>query len=451
MLELIKIVIVVFSVGLFFQGLFSLYLTIYTWWKPERLEQSKSPQNFLPPKLSFTVLLPARHEKDVIYQTIMRVLKANYPTELIEILVICEAGDSETIAEARRAFLLADSRRVSVLTFNDKPVNKPHGLNVGLKTARNQVVTIFDAEDDIHLDIFNVVNTVMLEEEVRVIQCGVQLMNFKDQWFSALNVMEYYFWFKSRLHFHSRVGMIPLGGNTVFARRELLESIGGWDEYCLTEDADIGIRLSVRGEPIRVIYDPQHATKEETPDTVKSFVKQRTRWNQGFLQVLSKGDWKHLPRRSQRMLALYTLSYPLFQAALMFIWPISGVILLFFKFGMIVTLPAFAPLYALLFQFLISCYGLWEFTRAYRLKLSWWFPVQLLITFIPFNLLLGYSAVRAVYRNLRGRLNWEKTAHVGAHRGKVINATIPPTLQLEDSNPLVFSTLVEIGEVGKHE
>jgi len=47
--------------------------------------------------------------------------------------------------------------------------------------------------------------------------------------------------------------MVPLGGNTVFLRRDLLEQIGGWDQDCLTEDADVGIRLSTTGVPIRVL------------------------------------------------------------------------------------------------------------------------------------------------------------------------------------------------------
>ena len=66
------------------------------------------------------------------------------------------------------------------------------------------MVTIFDAEDEPHPDIFNVVNTVMLREEAQVVQCGVQLMNYADRWFSALNVLEYFFWFKSRMHYHAR-------------------------------------------------------------------------------------------------------------------------------------------------------------------------------------------------------------------------------------------------------
>ena len=50
----------------------------------------------------------------------------------------------------------------------------------------------------------------MLDEGVEVVQCGVQLMNYESNWYSMLNVLEYFFWFKSRLHYHARLGMFPL-------------------------------------------------------------------------------------------------------------------------------------------------------------------------------------------------------------------------------------------------
>ena len=112
-----------------------------------------------------------------------------------------------------------------VITFSDKPINKPHGLNVGLRNTTHEVVTIFDSEDDIHPDIFNIVNTVMSTEGARVVQCGVQLMNYHSRWFSALNVLEYFFWFKSRLHYHAALGMTPLGGNTVFFARTPVKNV----------------------------------------------------------------------------------------------------------------------------------------------------------------------------------------------------------------------------------
>ncbi len=401
---------------LLMQSLFSLYLMLYSWEHPDRLYSSSAPASYLAARLSFSVLLPARHEEAVIYETIKSVSATHYPSHLLEIVVICHVDDAGTIAEAQRAMRDLGSRQVYVETFSTLPINKPHGLNVGFQRTRNQIVTIFDAEDDIDPNIFNMVNTVVLKEGVGIIQAGVQLMNFNDHWFSIHNCLEYFFWFKSGLHFFSKIGVIPLGGNTVFIRRDLVSRIGGWDEHCLTEDADIGLRLSVSGETIRVIYDAKHVTREETPDSIGSFIRQRTRWHQGFLQVLRKGSWLAFPRLSQRLLAFFTLSYPVFQAVVVLLWPLNIIEHLWLKEALLVTMFCFLPLYTFLFQSLIIAVGAFQFAQEYNLKLSFLKLMSMTITFLPFQWLLGISAVRAVYRELRGQNNWEKTAHPGAHR-----------------------------------
>ena len=416
---IVTLIILVVSLLLFAQSLFSLYLMLYSWEHPERLQQSSGPRAFLPPHLSFSVLLPARHEEAVIFETIKRVWSANYPTDLLEIVVICHADDAGTIDEAYRAIQEIGSPRVRVETFTGTPINKPRGLNVGLQRTSNQIVTIFDAEDDIDSNIFNVVNTIMIEEQKNIVQAGVQLVNFRDHWFAVHNVLEYFFWFKSRLHFHAHIGMIPLGGNTVFVHRELLDKVDGWDEACLTEDADLGLRLSALGESIRVVYDAKHVTREETPDSVNAFIKQRTRWHQGFLQVLRKGSWRGLPKLRQRLLAIYTLSYPMFQAMLTLLWPAMIVAIIGLKISVPVTMISFLPLYALVFQFLVCVIGAWMFTREYSFKFPLHLPIGMAITFLPFQFLLGISAVRAAWREIRNQNNWEKTAHLGAHRNAI--------------------------------
>lgn len=413
---ILTIIIVIVSVILFAQSISSLGLMLYTWEYPERIQASKAPSTFEPPQLSFTILLPARHEEQVIYRTIEHAWRASYPSELLEIVIICHVDDTGTIAEAQRAIRDIGSDQIRLAIFSQGPMNKPHGLNVGLRQTTNQVVTVFDAEDDIDPNIFNVINTIMLKEKVGVVQSGVQLMNFNDHWFSIHNCMEYFFWFKSRLHFHARVGMIPLGGNTVFIRRNLLERVGGWDEQCLTEDAEIGLRLSALGESIRVIYDAKHATREETPDTVAAFIKQRTRWQQGFLQVLKKGTWLALPKLSQRLLAFTTLSYPYFQATLMLLWPLTLIYMFFLKEPVTVTMLTFLPLYTLWLQLVVTIIGVFMFAREYKLKLTLLTLLGLLVTFLPFQFLLSISALRGVYRELRKQNNWEKTSHLGAHR-----------------------------------
>jgi cellulose synthase/poly-beta-1,6-N-acetylglucosamine synthase-like glycosyltransferase len=407
------------SILLAAQSGYSAALTLYAWEDGEKLEKNRVPTSFDPPRTRFTLLLPARHEEEVIQDTIQRMVDLKYPHELVQILVVIEAGDHGTIAEvnARLDMLRAQGiGHVRLITFDDPPINKPHGLNVALRYSTGDVVTIFDAEDEPHPDILNVVNTVMLREGSEVVQCGVQLMNYDDRWFSALNVLEYLFWFKSRMHYHAAVGMVPLGGNTVFITRELLDQAGGWDQECLTEDADIGIRLSAQGMRVRVIYDDSYVTREETPPTVGQFIKQRTRWNQGFMQVLAKGDWLRLPTMPQRLLALYTLAFPLLQALTLLYLPVSIWLMFFGKLPVLVAIISSLPIYVLLAQLLISLVGLYEFTSVHKLKLSWRSPLRLIVAFLPFQWMLGFAALRAVWRQLRGMNSWEKTKHIGAHR-----------------------------------
>lgn len=429
------------SVLLAVQSVYATALMLYAWEDEEKRVRSNAPLHFEPAQCSFTLLLPARHEEAVIQDTIQRVVDLNYPRELVQVLVVIEAGDAGTIAKVNEkldALRLQGIHHVRLLTFADPPINKPHGLNVGLYQATGEVVTIFDAEDEPHPDILHIVNTVMSREGAPVVQCGVQLMNYADHWFSALNVLEYFFWFKSRMHYHSAVGMVPLGGNTVFVRRDLLERVAGWDQHCLTEDADLGIRFSAARVPIRVVYDDRYVTREETPPTVSQFVKQRTRWNQGFLQVLGKRDWLRLPTWSQRLLAFYTLAFPLIQALTTLYLPISFWTMFYAKVPVLVAMVSSLPLYMVLIQFAISLVGLYEFTTVHRLRPSLLSPLWMLVAYLPYQWLLGYAALRAVWRQARGVHTWEKTTHVGAHRIGEVAASMPQTINVFEQEDITY-------------
>ncbi len=211
-----------------------------------------------------------------------------------------------------------------VVVDEHKVKNKPKALNTALPHCRGDVVGVFDAEDDVAVDLLRNIDTLFRARHADVVQGGVQLMNFRSSWWSMRNVLEYFFWFASRLHFHARNRFIPLGGNTVFVRRDLLQFVGGWDEECLAEDCELGIRLSALGARTVVAYAAELATQEETPPDLKGLIRQRTRWNQGYLQVLRKGEWKVLPSRSERLLARYLLAMPFAQAFSGVMVPISA-------------------------------------------------------------------------------------------------------------------------------
>lgn len=409
--------ITIFSLLLTLQGMFTLVWMLYAWENPEDVDSHKSPKEFYQPKYSFTALIPARHEEKVIKDTIKAVNNINYPNHLKEILILCREDDQGTINKARETIEELGQKNIRLIVFNSFPINKPHGLNHGLNEAKNEIITIFDAEDEPHPDIYNIINTVLIRDQVDVVQSGVQLMNYRSHWFSALNVMEYFLWFKSGLHFFLKIGGItPLGGNTVFFKKHWLEKIGGWDESCLTEDADIGIRLILAGAKTRVIYDEQHSTQEETPTSVMGFIKQRTRWNQGFLQIFAKSDWKKLPQLRQKFVTLYILLSPLIQALLLLYAPVAVWVAFTQKMPMVVSLFSFVPLYLFLLQILVYIVGLYEFAKAYKLGFPLWIPLKVLFTFYPYQFMLMFASFRAFYRTALSKNSWEKTFHTNSHR-----------------------------------
>ena len=398
-------------------GLLTLTWMVYGWNNLSEVDSHRSPTEFEAPQFSFTALLPARHEEMVIKDTVKAINRIDYPEELKQILVLCRQDDVKTIAKVQEVIDELAQPNIELVVFNSYPINKPHSLNNGLRRASHEVVTVFDAEDEPHPDLYHIINTIMLREKADVVQSGVQLMNYLSNWFSALNVLEYFFWFSSGLHFFTKVGQVtPLGGNSVFFKKEYLEKIGGWDELCLTEDADVGIKLTLMGAKIRIVYDERHATQEETPDTTQSFIKQRARWSQGFLQIFAKGDWARLPKLRQRLVAAYILLTPIIQSLLVITLPIGLWIAVNAKLPLIPTLISYTPLYMLVLQFTTHLYGMYEFTRAYKLKFPIWLPLALLVTYYPYQVLLAFAALRGLYRVTLKQNNWEKTAHTNAHR-----------------------------------
>lgn len=402
------------------QGLWFLRWILHAWEHPEQTEINRSPTSFVAPKYSFTALLPVRHEEAVIGDTIRAIMNIDYPENLKELLVLVRHDDTGTIEAAMTTLQEIDSPRARLVVVKDLPVNKPNQLNWGLASATSDVVVVFDAEDQPHKDIYHIANTVMVQQKADVVQSGVQLINFRSSWFSALNCLEYYFWFKSALHYFSRQGVVPLGGNTVFFKRTMLTRAGGWNEECLTEDGEIGIRLSLAGARIRVVYDEAHSTREETPADVASFIKQRTRWNQGFLQILAKGEWKKFPSIKKRALTAYVLILPIVLAFLLLSMPLFTALGLIFHLPMAIALLSFIPLSLLVLQMAISCVGMHRFARDYGLDYPWWFSIKIVLVFLPYLFLLAIGGVRALARFTAKNLAWEKTAHINAHREAVV-------------------------------
>ncbi len=405
--------LVLLALGLTAVAVTTLWWMLYAWRSKGTLESTGFSRDPHPPRNTFTLLVPGRHEEEVMGRTLDTLATQTHPH--VQIIAIVGHDDPGTEAVCRAA-AERHPDRIEVVVDDSVPKNKPKALNRALPFATGDVVGVFDAEDEVHPDLLRHIDSRFTETGALVVQGGVQLMNFHTSWWALRNVLEYYFWFRSRLHFHAGARFIPLGGNTVFVRREALIRNDGWDADCLAEDCELGVRLSSQGAEVAVAYSPEYVTREETPGSLASLYKQRTRWNQGFLQVLRKGEWRALPTRSQRAFARYLLAMPFLQAATGLLIPLSICLILFAKVPTAVALLTFVPLAPTLVTLAVEVAGLDEFGRLYGAKVRARDYARLILGTIPFQVFLALAAFRAVVRETGGERGWEKTEHTGAHR-----------------------------------
>jgi len=96
-----------------------------------------------------------------------------------------------------------------------------------------------------------------------------------------------------------------IGGTNIFATRDLMLQIGGFDDTVLTEDMELGARAWLKGDAWPEFLP--YASSEQTPPTFKAFFRQRLRWGAGYLQVYDKikADMSLNPEKKNRLLRTY--------------------------------------------------------------------------------------------------------------------------------------------------
>lgn len=410
---LLSLGIVLITLALSLQGMFITRAMLYSFGKPK-----VDPPKFAPAS-RFSILLPAKNEASVIKRTLESLKSLSYPKNLYEVLVITPANDHATLREINTFIHSNPDSNVRLIPIDGASHSKAYSLNLGLSFARHEIIAIFDAEDEPANSILGRVNDYFLTHpQTHAVQAPVHLTNLTSTWFSAINAVEYYFWFTSVLPFLATKKTIPLGGNTVFIHKSALKSIGAYDETCLTEDADLGIRLSSASANIGVISNTSLATREETPNDELDLIRQRSRWDQGYLQVIGKQSWRRLPR-SRQFLSLYILTQPIFRHLSFLNMIFSPLLASLGSIPVGVALFSFFPAYFLIIQLGLYTLGLYDLARLHHIRLS---PLRYLITilsFLPYQALLFLATTRALYKIWSGNYRWDKTTHYNAHRVSV--------------------------------
>jgi cellulose synthase/poly-beta-1,6-N-acetylglucosamine synthase-like glycosyltransferase len=260
------------------------------------------PDSELP---TYTVLVPAYHEAEVVRHLVANIGRLEYPTDRLEILLLVEEDDAETIDAIRDED--PGSQFQLVFVPPAEPRTKPKALNFGLTLARGELVAVYDAEDEPDpLQLRRAAVALRrLGPDVGCVQAKLSYSNPGQNLITRWFTIEYAMWFTFFLPGLASMGApIPLGGTSNHFRRVVLRSLGGWDPYNVTEDADLGIRMAREGYKVRVL---ESFTMEEANSDFVNWVKQRSRWYKGYLQTF----FVHLrsPRELRRELGWKGLAH----------------------------------------------------------------------------------------------------------------------------------------------
>lgn len=228
-----------------------------------------------------SILVPLHNEPDIAGPLTARLARLDYPRELLDICLVVEADDACTLDALARADL---PRWMRVIPVPDgHPRTKPRAMNYALNFTRGSIVGVYDAEDAPAPDQLMTVAT-RFQAAPREVACLQGLLDYYNptrNWMSRCFTIEYANWFRLVLPGIARMGLVvPLGGTTLFFRREALDHVGGWDAHNVTEDADLGVRLARMGYRTEIV---QTTTLEEANAHPITWIRQRSRWTKGYV------------------------------------------------------------------------------------------------------------------------------------------------------------------------
>lgn len=253
-------------------------LLAYLWAPPLPNSRNHIPLTQLP---RISVLVPLYKEPEVLRRLIQNLGELQYPTDRLQILILLEEEDTLTQAALTTTDLPPHMR--ALIVPDGPPRTKPRAMNYALDFCRGDIVGIYDAEDMPEPDQLLKVAHAMQNapDDLAGVQGVLDFYNPTQNWIARCFTIEYASWFRVILPGMRRLGFaIPLGGTTVFCRRDILTRLGGWDAHNVTEDADLGIRLARHGYRIEMLPS---TTFEEANYRPLPWVRQRSRWLKGYM------------------------------------------------------------------------------------------------------------------------------------------------------------------------
>lgn len=362
----------------------------------------------------FTVLVPMFREGKMLPGLARALRELDYPLGKLDIKIVLEAGNRETIEVARTLGL--EGVFEIIVVPPSQPQTKPKACNFALRFARGEYLVIYDAEDRPEPDqLRKVVATFRRSpSNTACLQCRLNYYNANENWLTRMFTLDYALWFDQMLPGLERLGMpIPLGGTSNHFRTDVLRELHAWDPFNVTEDADLGIRIGQKGYRVGVV---DSTTFEEASCHARNWIRQRSRWIKGYMQTLLVHTRRplHLIRTAGPLgflgfaffiggTVLAGLFNPVFWA-LYLAWIVASMS------GFEVVFPQLL-LFLALFNLLAGNGAFIYLSMLAPIRRGWLGLIPYSLTVLGYWVLMSIAAYKALWQLLHNPFFWEKTQH----------------------------------------
>jgi cellulose synthase/poly-beta-1,6-N-acetylglucosamine synthase-like glycosyltransferase len=263
------------------------YVLVYLYYKNKKNHTKEPPGRFsdLP---RVTVQLPIFNEQFVIERLLEAICRLDYPQEKLDIQVLDDSTD-ETAAVAGALVEQYAARGCSISYHHrtNRQGFKAGALAEGMKTAKGEFITIFDADFVPPEDFLLRTIHQFTDPRVGMVQTRWSHINRHYSFLTEVEaiLLDGHFVLEHSGRARSNV-FFNFNGTAGVWRRIAIEEAGGWQHDTLTEDTDLSYRAQLKGW--KFIYLQDVECPAELPVEMTAFKTQQARWAKGLIQTSKK-------------------------------------------------------------------------------------------------------------------------------------------------------------------
>ena len=239
-----------------------------------------------------SVHVPAYNEPpELLKETLDGLAALDYPH--FEVLVIDNNTKDPNVWEPVQTYCEQLGARFRFFHVDPLAGYKAGALNFALRQTdpAAEVVAVIDADYIVKPMWLRHLVPAFSDREVAIVQAPQDYRDAHQNAFKAMCMAEYRGFFHLGMVTRNERNAIIQHGTMTMIRRKTLDEVNGWAEWCITEDAELGLRLFEAGH--KALYLPCTYGRGLMPDTFADFRKQRYRWAYGAVRILLH-HWREL-------------------------------------------------------------------------------------------------------------------------------------------------------------